>query len=74
MMAHPLWMPTLHPPVKIPEIALRIEHVAQARLAVPTLVRSRARILKLNKFDASTIEECEKQQTVGAGDSAACGS
>src|SRR5215470_16163983 len=39
---------------------------AQARLAVPPLVRSRARIVKLNKFDASTIENCEKQELTAA--------
>jgi hypothetical protein len=39
---------------------------AQARLAVPPLVRSRARIIKLNKFDATTIEGYEKQEAVAA--------
>jgi len=53
---------------------IEAENVAQARLVVPPLVRSRARIVKLNKFDGSTIEECEKQQAVGAAGSAACGS
>src|SRR5262250_3997087 len=37
------------------------ENEAQARLAVPPLVRSRARIIKLNKFDGSTIKDCERQ-------------
>ena len=38
------------------------ENEAQARLAVPPLVRSRARIIKLNKFDTTTIEDHEKQE------------
>jgi hypothetical protein len=42
------------------------EHEAQARLAVPPLVRSRARIIKLNKFDATTIEDCEKKEAAAA--------
>jgi hypothetical protein len=42
------------------------EDEAQARLAVPPLVRSRARIVKLNKFDATTIEVHEKQQAAAA--------
>jgi hypothetical protein len=33
----------------------------QARLAVPPLVRPRARIIKLNKFDATTIRDHEKR-------------
>ena len=40
------------------------ENEAQARLAVPPLVRSRARIVKLNKFDGSNIRDCEKQVEV----------
>ena len=51
---------------------IEAENVAQARLVVPPLVRSRARIVKLNKFDGSTIEECEKQQAVGAAGSPHC--
>ncbi len=47
------------------------ENEAQAQLAVPPLVRSRARITKLNKFDATTIEDCEKQEVAPAG-SGAC--
>ena len=39
---------------------IEAEDEAQARMAVPPLVRGRARIIKLNKFDASTIEDCEK--------------
>jgi hypothetical protein len=42
------------------------ENEAQARLAVPPLVRSRARIVELNKFDATTIEDYEKQETAAA--------
>ena len=42
------------------------ENEAQARLAVPPLVRSRARIVKLNKFDATTIKNYEKQQAAAA--------
>src|SRR5215469_4257612 len=45
---------------------IEVENVAQARLVVPPLVRSRARIVKLNKFDATTIEDCEKQEAVAA--------
>jgi hypothetical protein len=41
---------------------IEAENDEQARLAVPPLVRTRARIVKLNKFDGSTIEECEKQE------------
>ena len=39
----------------------------EARLAVPPLVRGRARIVKLNKFDATTIEEYEMQEAAAAG-------
>jgi len=42
------------------------ENEAQARLAVPRLVRNRARIIKLNKFDATSIEDYEKQEAVAA--------
>ena len=42
------------------------ENEAQARLAVPPLVRNRARIIKLNKFDATSIEDYEKQEAVAA--------
>ena len=42
------------------------ENDAEARLAVPPLVRSRARIVKLNKFDDRTIEDCEKQEVAAA--------
>jgi hypothetical protein len=42
------------------------ENEAQARLAVPPLVRNRARIIKLNKFDATSIEHYEKQEAVAA--------
>jgi hypothetical protein len=42
------------------------ENEAQARLAVPPLVRSRARIIKLNKFDTRTIEYHEKQEAAAA--------
>ena len=38
------------------------ENDSQARLAVPPLVRGRARVIKLNKFDATTIEVHEKQK------------
>jgi hypothetical protein len=33
-----------------------LENEVQARLAVPSLVRSRARVIKLNKFDGKDIE------------------
>ena len=42
------------------------ENEAQARLVVPPLVRNRARIIKLNKFDATSIEDYEKQEAVAA--------
>ena len=42
------------------------ENEAQARLAVPPLVRSRARIINLNKFDATAIEYYEGQEPAGA--------
>ena len=38
------------------------ENAAQAQLAVPPLVRSRARVIKLNKFDSTNIEFYEKQE------------
>jgi len=40
------------------------ENEAQAGLVVPPLVRSRARIVRLNKFDAATIEHYEKQELI----------
>jgi len=43
------------------------ENEAQARLAVPALVRRRARVVRLNKFDGSIIEDCEKQEAAAAG-------
>jgi hypothetical protein len=45
---------------------IEAENDAQARLSVPPLVRTRARIVKLNKFDGGTIEDCEKQATAAA--------
>ena len=45
---------------------IEAENDAQARLAVPPLVRTRARIVKLNKFDGNTIEDCEKQDAAAA--------
>lgn len=44
------------------------ENEAQARLAVPPLVRNRARIVKLNKFDATTVEHYEKQEAATSKD------
>jgi hypothetical protein len=41
---------------------IEAESEAQARLAVPPLVRKWARIIKLNKFDATTVEHYEKQE------------
>ena len=38
---------------------IEAENEAQARLAVPPLVRGRARITKLNKFDGKTIAHYE---------------
>ena len=52
---------------------INAENEAQARLAVPPLVRSRARVTKLNKFDATTIKHYEKQEAVPTV-SGACGS
>jgi len=45
---------------------IEAENEAQARLAVPPLVRGRARIIKLNKFDATAIDYYEKQATIAA--------
>ena len=42
------------------------ENEAQARLVVPPLVRNRARIIKLNKFDATCIKDYEKQEAAAA--------
>jgi hypothetical protein len=42
------------------------ENDAQARLVVPPLVRNRARITKLNKFDATCIKDYEKQGAAAA--------
>jgi len=50
---------------------IEAENGEQARLAVPPLVRSRARIVKLNKFDGSIIEDCEKQEVAASGAAAA---
>jgi hypothetical protein len=47
-------------------IIIDAENEVEARLAVPPLVRSRARIIRLNKFDATTIENYEKQEAAGA--------
>jgi hypothetical protein len=41
---------------------IEAENEEQAHLAVPPLVRRRARITKLNKFDAIAIEHYEKQE------------
>jgi hypothetical protein len=41
---------------------IEAESEAQARLAVPPLVRNRAQIVRLNKFDATTVEYYEKQK------------
>jgi hypothetical protein len=38
---------------------IEAENETQARLAVPPLVRARARIVKLDKFDVKTIEHYE---------------
>jgi len=45
---------------------IEAENEAQARLAVPPLVRSRARIVKLDKFDAKTIEHYERHKAVAS--------
>ncbi|HET7440849.1 MAG TPA: hypothetical protein VFJ47_06050 [Terriglobales bacterium] len=41
---------------------IEAESEAQARLAVPPLVRNRAQIVRLNKFDSTTVEYYEKQE------------
>jgi hypothetical protein len=41
---------------------IEAENEAQAGLVVPPLVRTQARIVKLNKFDGSAIEDCAKQE------------
>ena len=45
---------------------IEAENDAQARLLVPPLVRTQARIVKLNKFDGRNIEDCEKQAIAAA--------
>jgi hypothetical protein len=45
---------------------IEAENEAQARLSVPPLVRGRARIVRLNKFDATTIADYEKQEAAAA--------
>ncbi len=40
---------------------IEAENEAQAHLAVPPLVRTRARIIRLNKFDATIIEYYEQE-------------
>ena len=42
---------------------IRAEDQSQARLAVPPLVRNRARVIRLNKFDSTSIEFHEKLET-----------
>jgi hypothetical protein len=49
---------------------IHAENDAQARLAVPPLVRGRARIVSLNKFDAISITHYEKQEAAAAGSGA----
>jgi hypothetical protein len=41
---------------------IEAESEAQARLAVPPLVRNRAQIVRPNKFDSTTVEHYEKQE------------
>ncbi len=45
---------------------IQAENEAQARLVVPPLVRNRARIIKLNKFDATCVKDYEKQEAAAA--------
>ena len=45
---------------------IEAENEAQARLAVPPLVRSRARIVRLNKFDDRSIKQCESEKAGNA--------
>jgi hypothetical protein len=47
---------------------IEAENEAQARLAVPPLVRSRARITKLNKFDATSIEYYENREAAASSE------
>lgn len=45
---------------------IEAENEAQARLVVPPLVRNRARIVKLNKFDVTTTKDYKKQERASA--------
>ena len=40
---------------------IEAENEPQAHLAVPPLLRGRARIIRLNKFDATTVEYYEQE-------------
>lgn len=40
------------------------ENEAQAQLAVPPLVRGRARVIRLNKFEGKNIEHYEQEAAV----------
>ena len=46
---------------------IQAENEEQARLAVPPLVRNRARIIQLNKFEAISNEDYEKQEATATG-------
>ena len=46
---------------------IEAESETQARLAVPPLVRNRAQIVRLNKFDARNIAHYEKIEALAAG-------
>jgi hypothetical protein len=43
---------------------IEAQNEAEARLTVPPLVRSAARIVKLNKFDSATIAQLHQRRNV----------
>lgn len=45
---------------------IEAEDEAQARLAVPPLVRARARVVRLSKYDSASIELFEKEESKDA--------
>jgi hypothetical protein len=46
---------------------IEAEDDAQASLAIPPLVRSKARVVKLSKYDAASIESFERQVAEAEG-------
>jgi hypothetical protein len=45
---------------------IEAEDENQARLAVPPLVRNRARVVRLSKYDSASIESFEKEEAKDA--------